>query len=68
MSSKNGTFILLQNGQAKCYDSSYPTIVSRLQELYRAAPTAEYLITQVMGTVDKPAPPVIRSIYQGSVA
>jgi hypothetical protein len=66
MSSRNGTFVLLQNGQAKCYDSNYPTIVARLQELYKENPTVEYLITQVMGTVDKPAPPVIRSIYQGS--
>jgi len=65
--SKNGTFVLLQNGQAKCYDSNYPTIVRRLEELYRENPTVEYLITQVMGTVDKPAPPVIRSIYQGQI-
>jgi hypothetical protein len=42
MSSKNGTFVLLQNGQAKCYDSNFQGIVNRLQELYKENPTVEY--------------------------
>ncbi len=60
---KNGEFILLQNGMAKCYASDYQTILGRLNELFRKEPASEYLITQVVGTVDKPKPPVVHSVY-----
>jgi hypothetical protein len=59
----NGSFILLQDGMAKCYASDYQTILDRLNELFMKAPAADYLITQVVGTVDKPKPPVVHSVY-----
>ena len=60
---RNGEFILLQDGLAKCYSSDYQSILSRLNELFSKEPAAEYLITQVVGTVDKPKPPVVHSVY-----
>ncbi len=62
--SRNGDFILLIDGTANCYSSSYDTIVARLNEQYAKNPGADYVITQVVGTVDKPAPPVIHSVYE----
>lgn len=58
-----GEFILLQNGNAACYATAFSTIRQRLSELFKKDPSAEYLITQVVGTVEKPAKPVIHSVY-----
>ena len=58
-----GEFILLQNGKAVLYTTTFSSVRNRLIELFKQDPAAEYLITQVVGTVDKPAKPVIHSIY-----
>jgi hypothetical protein len=63
MARRNGEFILLQDGVAKCYASDYQIILDRLNELFSKEPAADYIITQVVGTVDKPKPPVVHSVY-----
>ena len=64
MSHENGTFVLLKDGTAKCYSPKFHEhIVPRLNELYREAPGADYLIVQVVGTVPKPSKPIINSFY-----
>jgi hypothetical protein len=65
--SKNGEFILLKNGNAACYCSDYQTILDRLNELFSKEPAADYIITQVVGTVDKPKPPVVHSVYGANI-
>ena len=62
MTHPNGTFILLQDGKAVCYSSTFDIVLDRLQTLYPGTPGADYLITQVVGTVDRPTKPSIRSI------
>lgn len=61
---RNGEFILLIDGSANCYASDYETVRGRLNEQYLKNPAREFVITQVVGTVDKPAPPVIHSVYE----
>ena len=63
MTHPNGTFILLADGKAVCYSSTFHIIVDRLQTMYPGNPGVEYVITQIVGTVDKPIKPAIRSIY-----
>lgn len=64
MKHKHGDFALLKNGVVQVYSSDYHAhIVPRLTELYAKDPSSEYLITQVVGTVDKPKGPVIHSVY-----
>lgn len=66
MTHKHGTFVLLQDGLAQVYAPDFETIELRLREIYAQNPAARYLITQVVGTVDKPAPPVIHSVYRSN--
>lgn len=63
---RNGDFILLKDGQVNSYWSagSWSEMRARLQQEYLKDPGADYVITQVVGTVDKPAPPVIHSVYE----
>jgi hypothetical protein len=61
---RNGEFILLKNGTAVVYTPGWDMLRHRLKEEYEEDPGADYVITQVVGTVDKPAPPVVRSIYE----
>lgn len=65
MSHDNGTFILLKKGVAICYSPKFHEhIVPRLNDEYEKDPGAEYVIVQVVGTVEKPKTPVIHSIYK----
>lgn len=63
MSLQHGSFILLQDGKAVCYSSDYATITERLTGMFAKLSNAEYVITQVVGTVDKPQTPVVHSVY-----
>ena len=63
MSAAHGTFVLLIDGKANCYASQYNTIINRLNAEYEKTPSADFLITQVVGTVDKPKVPVVHCIY-----
>lgn len=63
MSHKNGEFILLQAGKAVCYARDYDTIIGRLTELFAKSPADDFVITQVVGTVDRPTRPVVHSVY-----
>jgi hypothetical protein len=63
MSAAHGTFVLLIDGKANCYSSTYDTIIARLSSEYEKHPSADFLITQVVGTVDKPKVPVVHCIY-----
>ena len=63
MSRQHGEFVLLIDGKANCYTSDYQIIVGRLNEQFQKNPAAEFIITQVVGTVDKPTKPVINCIY-----
>jgi hypothetical protein len=62
MSRTHGDFVLLIDGNANCY-ADYPTIVERLNSEYPKRPASEFLIKQIVGTVDKPTKPVINCIY-----
>ena len=64
---KHGEFILLMDGRAVCHCSHFETIKSRLNELYAKDPGGDFIITQVVGTVDKPAPPVIHCVYDTNI-
>lgn len=63
MSHRHGEFILLQAGKAVCYAKDYDTIMGRLTDLFNTNANVEYIITQVVGTVDKPKTPVVHSVY-----
>ena len=63
MSTKHGSFILLIDGKANCYTSDYDTITDRLNEQYAKSPASDFLIVQIVGTVDKPKTPVVHSVY-----
>ena len=63
MSATHGMFVLLVDGKANCYASQYNTIINRLNAEYEKTPSADFLITQVVGTVDKPKVPVVHCIY-----
>jgi hypothetical protein len=63
MNRTHGDFVLLIDGNANCYASDYPTIVDRLNSEYPKRPASEFLITQIVGTVNKPTKPVINCIY-----
>lgn len=67
MSHNNGEFILLQEGKAVCYARDYDTIMGRLKELFAKNASVEYIITQVVGTVDRPKTPVVHSVYGGNL-
>jgi hypothetical protein len=60
---RHGDFVLLIDGNANCYASDYDTIIGRLNEQYEKNPAREFLITQIVGTVDKPKVPVVHCIY-----
>jgi hypothetical protein len=60
---KHGEFILLQDGRAICYASDFDTTIERLNQQYEKHPASEFIITQVVGTVDKPKVPVVHSVY-----
>ena len=59
----HGDFVLLIDGNVNCYSSTYDTVVERLNQQYEKNPAREFLITQIVGTVDKPKVPVIRCTY-----
>jgi hypothetical protein len=59
----HGDFVLLIDGNANCYASDYGTIIERLHQQYEKNPAREFLITQIVGTVDKPKAPVVHCIY-----
>jgi hypothetical protein len=63
MSYAHGVFVLLIDGKANCYSSNYDIIIARLSSEYEKTPSADFLITQVVGTVDKPKVPVVHSVY-----
>jgi hypothetical protein len=63
MSYAHGTFVLLIDGKANCYTSDYDIITQRINEQYPKHPASEFLITQIVGTVDKPKVPVIHCVY-----
>lgn len=63
MSRTHGEFVLLIDGRANVYASDYQTVVGRLNEQFQKNPASEFLITQIVGTVDKPTNPVINCIY-----
>jgi hypothetical protein len=67
MSTAHGTFVLLIDGKANCYSSNYDIIVARLGSEYEKHPSADFLITQVVGTVDKPKAPVVRCVYGAKI-
>jgi hypothetical protein len=59
----HGDFVLLIDGNVNCYASDYDTIIGRINEQYAKNPAREFLITQIVGTVDKPTVPVVRCAY-----
>lgn len=61
---RNGEFILIKEGTAIMYTTGWDMLRHRLEEEYAKDPAAEYVITQVVGTVDKPTPPVVHSVYE----
>ena len=61
---RNGEFILLKNGVASLYTSDFQDIEIRLEQEFRKDCNAEYVIVQVVGTVERPKTPVIHSIYK----
>jgi hypothetical protein len=63
MSYAHGVFVLLIDGKANCYSSNYDIITQRINEQYPKNPSADFIITQVVGTVDKPKVPVVHCIY-----
>lgn len=60
---EHGSFILLQDGKVNVYASDYNTIVDRLNAQYAKNPASDFIITQVVGTVDKPKVPVVHCVY-----
>lgn len=63
MSYAHGTFVLLIDGKVNCCTSDYDIITQRINEQYPKHPSADFIITQVVGTVDKPKVPVVHCIY-----
>lgn len=63
MSREHGSFILLKNGTVNVYVSKYEDLIERLNREFEKDSNAEYIITQIVGTVDKPTAPVVRCIY-----
>jgi hypothetical protein len=63
----HGSFVLLIDGKANCYSSTYDTIIARLNEQYEKSPSSDFLITQIVGTVDKPKVPVVRCVYGANI-
>lgn len=61
---RNGEFILLKDGKANIYTTDFESIELRLADEFRNDRNAEYLIVQVVGTVEKPNIPIIHSIYK----
>ena len=61
--SQHGEFILIMDGKAVCYCSNFGMLEHRLNELYAKNPASNFIITQVVGTVDKPTVPVIHCVY-----
>ena len=64
---QHGEFILLMDGRAVCHCSHFETIKHRLHELYAKDPGSTFVITQVVGTVDKPTVPVIHCVYDTNI-
>jgi len=64
---QHGEFILLMDGKAVYYGSHFETIKPRLNELYAKNPASNFIITQVVGTVDKPTVPVIHCVYDTNI-
>jgi hypothetical protein len=60
---RHGDFVLLIDGKVNCYTSDYDIITQRINEQYPKHPASEFLITQIVGTVDKPKVPVVHCIY-----
>jgi hypothetical protein len=60
---RHADFVLLIDGNANCYASDYDTIIGRLNQQYEKNPAREFLITQIVGTVDKPKVPVVHCVY-----
>jgi hypothetical protein len=63
MSVEHGSFILLQDGKVNVYVSDYASVIARLNAQYAKNPASDFIITQVVGTVDKPKTPVVHSVY-----
>lgn len=63
----HGSFVLLIDGSVNCYSSDYETVINRLNEQYEKNPAREFLITQVVGTVDRPKTPVVHSVYGANI-
>lgn len=63
----HGSFVLLIDGKATCYASDYDIIIARLNDRYATNPASEFLITQVVGTVDRPTKPVVHSVYGANI-
>lgn len=59
----NGEFMLLKSGMRTVRASDYNTVLERLYQDHAKEPQAEYVIVQVVGTVGKPAKPIVHSIY-----
>jgi hypothetical protein len=67
MSATHGSFVLLIDGKVNCYSSDYDIITQRINEQYPKNPSADFLITQIVGTVDKPKVPVVRCAYGAKI-
>ena len=63
MSFKHGEFILLKGGALNVRAADYETVIERLRSKYAEEPQYEYVIVQVVGTVDRPKTPVVHSVY-----
>lgn len=63
MTAENGSFILLQDGKVNVYTSNYEVVIERLNAQYKKNPASDFIITQVVGTVDKPTKPTVHSVY-----
>jgi hypothetical protein len=63
----HGDFVLLIDGNANCYAYDYDIIIGRLNEQYEKNPAREFIITQIVGTVDKPKTPVVHSVYGANI-
>lgn len=54
-------FVLIQDNKAICYSSNYiADILPRLKKEYAASPGSEFSVTQIVGVVAPPGPPVIK--------
>ena len=63
MSYAHGEFILLKGTSLNVRSPNYQIVLERLHQEYAREPQYEYVIVQVVGTVDKPKTPVVHSVY-----